>query len=253
MLIDTHCHIHESDYPLDANEVLKRAKDNGILKIVCAGSSIKSSREAVDFANSHDNVYATIGIHPHHAKDGIGDFEKLIDKTNLKIVAIGEIGLDYHYDNSSHKDQIRVLNQQIKLALKYDLPIVFHVREAFDDFWPIFDSFKGIRGELHGFTDTIENAKKGIDRGLYIGVNGISTFTKQKEQQQMYASIPLSNLIFETDAPYLTPEPFRGSINEPAHVRNVAVFGGESRHISEKVIADATTANAKALFNLKYK
>lgn len=253
MLIDTHCHIHESGYPLDADKVIERAYANGVGKIICNGGSMQSSREAVAFAASRDNVYATVGVHPHHAKDGLEGFEELVDKSNPKIVAVGEIGLDYHYDNSSREDQIKVLGQQIELALKYDLPMVFHVREAFDDFWPIFDSYSGIRGELHGFTDTIENARKGIERGLYLGVNGISTFTKDKKQQQMYAEIPLNKILLETDAPYLTPVPFRGNVNEPAFVKNVAVFGGESRYISEKAITEATTANAKALFNLKYK
>ncbi len=251
MLIDTHCHIHELEYPLDSEEILKRARDNGVNQVICIGTNIEDSQQAIKFANAHKNVFATVGIHPHYAKDGIGDLEKLIDKNNHKIVAIGEIGLDYHYDNSPHSNQINLLKQQIELALKYDLPIVFHVREGFDDFWPVFDSYTGIRGELHGFTDTVENLQKGIDRGLFVGVNGISTFTKDKSQQDMYSSVPLNKLLLETDAPYLTPVPFRGSINEPAFVRNVAVFGGASRQVSEKVIEDITTANALALFNLK--
>lgn len=255
MLIDTHCHIHELEYPLDSEDTLKRAKDNGVDQVICIGTSIADSRQAIKFANSHENVFATVGIHPHYAKDGIGDLESLLDKISAgqrtKIVAIGEIGLDYHYDNSPHSDQINLLKQQIELALKYDLPIVFHVREAFDDFWSIFDTFSGIKGEIHGFTDTNENLQKAIERGLHIGVNGISTFTKDKNQQDMYSSIPLNKLLLETDAPYLTPVPFRGSINEPAFVRNVAVFGGTSRHISEEAIESITTANAQALFNLK--
>ncbi len=250
MLVDSHCHIHESDYPLPAEEVLKRAKNNGVGKIICIGTSVENSKKAIKFAISHDNVYATVGIHPHHAKKGIGNLEDLLKKRNPKVVAVGEIGLDYHYKNSSKSDQIQLLRQQIELALKYNLPIVFHVREAFDDFWKVFDSYQGIRGELHCFSDSRENAEKAISRGLFIGINGLSTFTKDKIQQEVFATIPLDKMILETDAPYLTPEPFRGKINEPAFVRNVAVYGGISRHISEEEIANATTQNVQALFNL---
>lgn len=250
MLIDTHCHIHESDYPLDAEEVLKRAHENGVDQVICVGTDPESSREAIEFANKHDNVFATVGIHPYYAKEGICDLEKLVDINNKKIVAIGETGLDYSSDRSSPAEQKRLLKAQIKLALKYDLPIAFHVRDAFDDFWPIFDSFSGIRGVLHCFSDTFQNAQKGIERGLYIGINGIYTFTKDEKQKKMFNTLPLKNIIFETDAPYLTPVPFRGTINEPAFVRNVADFGSANRNISEKEIASVTTANAKALFSL---
>ncbi len=250
MLIDTHCHIHESDYPLDSEQTLKRAHDNGVDQVICIGTSVQGSRDAIDFANKHDGVYATIGIHPEYAADGLGDLESLIDKNNPKIVAIGEIGLDYHSSDVTPSEQIKLLKQQIKLALKYDLPVVFHVRDAYDDFWPIFDSFSGIRGELHCFSDTMENAQKGIDRGLYIGINGISTFTKDETQKEMFKNLPLDKLVLETDAPYLTPAPFRGKVNEPAFVRNVAVFGGTSRHISEDRITSVTSENAKALFRL---
>jgi len=261
MLIDTHCHIHEPDYTLDPEDVIKRAHKVGVTQIICVGTNEIYSRLAVEFASKHDGVFASIGIHPYHAKDGIGDLGLLIDSIYSgnglqKLVAIGEVGLDYHYTNSSRDDQIRVLKQQIEIALKYDLPIIFHVRDAFDDFWSVLDSFKSdkrqIRGVLHCFTDTIDSAKEGLGRGLYVAVNGISTFTKDGSQKSMFASIPINRLLLETDAPFLTPNPLRGKIkvNEPAYVRDIAEYNGVLRQISFDEIAHITTANARTLFKL---
>jgi TatD DNase family protein len=278
MLVDTHCHIHESDYPLDVDEVLKRAHEASVEKMICVGTSEKSSREAVEFASAHENVFASIGVHPHDTKDGWDDIARLanvagpvvesapenfsdelktfsgaapLDATRKsRIVAVGEIGLDYFYTHSPRETQIKSLEEQIDLALRHNLPIIFHVREAFDDFWPIFDNFSGIRGELHSFTDTKQNLEEGLKRGLFIGVNGIGTFTKDKMQQQMFASIPVKRMLFETDAPFLTPVPFRGKVNEPAFVRNVAGYHAKLRGLSLEEISAITTANATALFAL---
>ncbi|MEI7689645.1 MAG: TatD family hydrolase [Candidatus Saccharibacteria bacterium] len=251
MLVDTHCHIHEASYQLNADEVVNRARENGVTEIICVGDNEQSSIEALEFAAKHDGIYATIGIHPHYAEGGLGGLAKLIDDNHDNIVAIGEIGLDYHHNHSPRADQINLLRDQIKLALQYDLPIIFHVREAFDDFWPIFDEFTGIRGVLHSFTDTVENLQAGLDRGLYIGVNGYSTFTKDEAQKAMFASIPVVKMILETDAPFLTPVPFRGKINESAYIKNIAEYHGVARGIGFDEISSVTTANARELFNLK--
>lgn len=167
-----------------------------------------------------------------------------------KLVAVGEIGLDYFYTHSPREIQLTALEAQIDLALKHDLPVIFHVREAFDDFWPIFDNFHGIRGELHSFTDSTLNLERGLERGLYVGVNGISTFTKDVAQKSMFAAIPLEKLLLETDAPFLTPVPFRGKVNEPAFVKQIAEFHAGIRNVSTEQIADVSTRNAQALFNL---
>ena len=139
---------------------------------------------------------------------------------------------------------------QIEYALAHDLPISFHVREAFDDFWPIFDSFHGIRGVLHSFTDTSKNLLKGLERNLFIGLNGISTFTKDASQQALFDTIPLDSIVFETDAPFLTPKPYRGKINEPAYVKNIAEYHANRRGMSLDHIATASTNNAASLFGL---
>lgn len=246
MLVDTHCHIHDATYPLDRVQTLARARTAGVEKMICVGTNQQSSRDALVFAAAHDGVSAAIGVHPHDTQEGWSELGALF--TRPKLVAVGEIGLDYFYTHSPREVQIEALQAQIELALKYDLPIIFHVREAFTDFWPIFDNFHGIRGVLHSFTDTESQLEQGLGRGLLIGVNGISTFTKDKSQQKMFASIPLERLLLETDAPFLTPTPFRGRVNEPAFVEQIAAYHMRSREISFEHIAAVTTANADALF-----
>lgn len=254
MLVDTHCHIHETDYPLDVDTVIQRAHQAGVMQMICIGTDQLSSIKAIEFASKYDGIYSVIGVHPHEAKDGCKDLVKLIDRNNPKIVAIGEIGLDYFHMLSPREAQIRIFEEQIELALKNDLPIVFHVREAFDDFWPIFDNFQSqnqpIRGELHSFTDNLKNAEEGLKRGLYIGVNGYSTFVKDEAQQSMFKSLPLDKLLLETDAPYLTPAPFRGKVNEPAYVREIAEYHAKIRGITFDEVAATTTANTKLLFGI---
>lgn len=255
MIVDTHCHIHEATFPLELDQVLKNAAEADVQKMICVGTSQVSSSEAVLFAERHDQAYASIGVHPHDTIEGWQGILKM--KITPKVVAVGEIGLDYYYAHSPRDVQKQALREQLQFAVDNDLPVIFHVRDAsssepgqsvWDDFWPIFDSFKGIRGELHSFTDTKENLQRGLDRGLYIGVNGISTFTKDVAQQDMFASIPVDKLLLETDAPFLTPAPLRGKINEPAFVRNVALFHAEARNMTLGELAAATTANAHALF-----
>lgn len=253
MLIDTHCHIHDADYPLDVSEVINRAHQASVMQMICVGTDESSSRLAIEFANNHEGIYAAAGVHPHEAKDGTRQLSEIV-RFAKKLVAIGEIGLDYHYNYSPRDVQIKVLRYQIELALSRDLPMIFHVREAFDDFWAVLDEFKGgdrpIRGVLHSFTDTQEHADEALKRDLYIGVNGYSTFAKDESQKMMFAALPLDKILFETDAPFLTPNPFRGKVNEPAFVRNIAEFHAAIHHISVDEIANITTTNARTLFRI---
>lgn len=251
MLIDTHCHIHSADYPLDTSEVIERAHQTGVNQMICIGTDVADSIQAIEFASNHEGIFCSVGVHPHEVKNGWDGIAELVESGNLAIIAVGEIGLDYHYDHSPRETQIQALQDQIELALKHDLPIIFHVREAYDDFWPIFDNYQGIRGVLHSFTDSPENVQQALSRGLYIGVNGFSTFVRDESQKAMFATIPMDKILLETDAPFLTPAPFRGKVNEPAFVRNIADFQGRIRQISLDEVATATTANARALFNLK--
>lgn len=222
--------------------------------MICVGTSEESSRQAVEFSKKHAEAYAAIGVHPHDTKDGYARLDELATDRPKKLVAVGEIGLDYFYSHSPKEVQLQALKDQMELALKYDLPIIFHVREAFDDFWPLFEAYEAqfgaIKGVLHSFTDSQQNLEKAISKGLYIGVNGISTFTKDPMQQAMFDAIPLDRLIFETDAPFLTPAPYRGKVNEPAFIRVIAEFHALRRGISLEEISYITTQNARALFSL---
>lgn len=247
MLIDTHCHIHDPNYPLPVDEVLQRAREAGVEKMICVGTDVENSRQAVVFAAQYDYLYAAVGVHPHDAANGI---EGISDLAAGEVVAIGEIGLDYYYNNSPRQAQITALEAQLHIARNRNLPVIFHVRSAFDDFWPVFENFRGIRGVLHSFTDTADTLQRALRHDLYIGVNGISTFTKDVAQQKMFQSIPFERLMFETDAPFLTPAPFRGKMNEPSMVREVAMQYAAARQVSLDEVAHHTTYNAMQLFGI---
>ena len=265
-LFDTHCHIHEAvrkttpvydkwheKGAVDTDTILADARAEGVNRILCIGTTLADSELAIEFVENRENMWASIGIHPHEAaealqKGHLDAFAGLAGAT--KVVAVGECGLDFFYTHSPKEAQVTVLQFQIELAIKHNLPLVFHVRDAFDDFWPIFERYKGIRGVLHSFTDSVENMQKAVDYGLFIGVNGIATFTKNQAQLEMYRSIPLENLLLETDAPFLTPTPYRGTMCEPKHVRVTAEFVASQRGTTLEHITAATTMNAQKLFGM---
>ena len=249
--VDTHCHIHSSDYTINPNEAIARASAAGVTKLICVGTEEKDSQQAVLFAQEHQNVWASIGLHPHDAKLGQEAFDDLAALVNdPKVVAIGECGLDYFYNHSAKEDQEAALRFQLALAQKHNLPMIFHVRDAFADFWPIFDSYVGIKGVIHSFTGISKELDEALDRGLYIGLNGIMTFTKDEYQLLAAQSVPLERLLLETDAPFLTPVPLRGKVNEPKNVVLTAEFLGTLRDESLETIGSASTRNAIELFNL---
>lgn len=268
-LVDTHCHIQSaglgvgerttrelwSKVPeLGADQLVANAAEMDVKQLICVGCDLVDSQLAVDFVQSRAGCRASIGIHPHEAQHFAGQPELLKEFAALaerpKVVAIGECGFDFYYNHSPKEAQVEILKFQLELALKHNLPVIFHVREAFDDFWPLFDSYKGIRGVLHSFTDTADNLQKALDRGLYIGVNGIATFAKNPAQVEVYRTVPLSSLLLETDAPFLTPTPYRGKINEPKHVRTIAEFVANLRDETLNDLAAATTQNARQLFGI---
>lgn len=269
-LFDTHCHFHESeirDNPHDMTQKLWAKAGNpsaaaimadaaaaGVTGFMCVGCALDDSKRAIKLAQAHDNVWASIGIHPHEAAVHVANPAMLDEFAALaaqqKVKAVGECGLDYYYENSPREDQVKVLRFQFELAQKHDLPMIFHVREAFEDFWPIFDEFKGVRGVIHSFTATQKELDDILSRDLYVGLNGIMTFTKQDAQLAAAKAVPLDRLVLETDAPFLTPAPYRGTICEPKHVRITAEFLADLRGESLAEIADATTHNARKLFDL---
>lgn len=267
--VDTHCHIQSAGHsegerstreiwaknPDIAMETLVAdAREAGVKRLITVGCDLPDSKLAIECARQYENVHASIGIHPHEAKlyaqkDELKrQFAELA--TEESVVAIGECGLDYFYGHSPKDDQLIMLQFQLELALEHDLPLIFHVREAFDDFWPVFDEYHGIRGVLHSYTDSIENLERATKAGLFIGVNGIATFAKHSAQLEMYRAIPSENLVLETDAPFLTPTPYRGKVNEPKQVVTVASFLSELYSTDISSLASSTTANAKRLFGL---
>lgn len=267
-LVDTHCHIQSVGQArgeritrelwaktkgLTADKVVADAAAVGVTRLVCVGCDLDDSRLAVDFVQERVNCWASVGIHPHEAQHYQGgrkipQFAALA--TRPKVVAIGECGLDYYYKHSPKTDQLKILEFQIELALAADLPLIFHVREAFDDFWPVFDAYSGLRGVLHSYTDSAANLAKAMGRGLYVGVNGIATFTKNRDQLDVYRSIPSDKLVLETDAPFLAPHPHRGHTNEPKHVVEVVDFLARLRGQQPEDLAAATTSNARKLFGI---
>lgn len=198
----------------------------------------------------HDGLFAAIGVHPHDAKDGVSEIAQLARLAMPKVVAVGEVGLDYYYNNSPVAVQIAALEEQLQVARDFQLPVIFHVRSAFDDFWPVFANFSDTKGVLHSFTDSAAHLQKALQYDLYIGVNGISTFTKEAAQQEMFLQVPFERLLFETDAPFLTPSPFRGKMNEPSMVREVAKQYATRRNVSLTELAAWTTRNAETLFGI---
>lgn len=257
-MIDTHAHIHSRDYPLAQDTVINNAQAAGLVGIVCVGTDIADSRDAITLAQAQSTCSASIGVHPHHAKEE--DYKKLEGLIGeLGVVAVGECGLDYYYENSPRDAQKAVFRFQVELALKHDKPLIFHIRDqrksdgtptAFDDFFEIVDKHEGIKGVIHSFTSGKSNVEKALERGLYIGLNGIMTFTKDAGQLEAAKAVPLENLLLETDSPFLAPHPWRGRTNEPANVKFVADFLAELRSENPDELYKTTTQNAKKLFSI---
>lgn len=267
-LFDTHCHIHEIVENLtpvhekwlkggisDADQVIAEAKEVDVTRAMCVGTSAPDSELAVRFVENRENLWASIGIHPHEAQDHLDNpeklelFESLVKKP--KVMAIGECGLDFYYNHSPKEAQIEILKFQLDLAQKHNLPVIFHVRDAFDDFWSIFDQYAGLRGVIHSFSSTIDDMKEILSRkDLYVGLNGIMTFTKQPGQLEAAKALPLQRLLLETDAPFLTPAPYRGTICQLKHVRVTAEFLANIRGENLQELATQTTRNAQELFRV---
>lgn len=255
MLFDTHAHLNDPKFAEDLPETLERAKVNGVEFIVNVGYDLPSSRKAVELAQQYDQCYAAVGIHPHDAKtvqeETLDELKKLAQKA--KVVAIGEIGLDYYRNLSARDKQQEVFRQQISLAKELKLPIIIHDRDAHGDTMQILKEVKAgeYGGILHCFSGSWEMARQCIKLGFKISLAGPVTFKNATRLQDIAKLLPLDHLLVETDCPYLAPEPHRGKRNEPAYVRHVAEKIAELKKISLEELAQITTANALAVFKIE--
>ena len=242
---DNHCHLSEN-----AEEEILKARKALVVGFINVGTDFETSSEAIEKAKMLPDVWATAEVHPHEARKGIDGIEDLLEDSN--VVAVGEAGLDYHYDHSPREDQKKVFAEQIEMANKSELPLVIHTREAWEDTFKILDS-EGVPKSIvfHCFTGGTTEAKECLERGAYLSFSGIITFKKSEFLREAASECPLDRAMIETDSPYLTPAPFRGKKNEPA---NVVLVGQELAYLQDKSpeeIALATTQNALDFYGLR--
>ena len=253
-LIDTHAHLDFPEFFDCIPATLQRAREAGVQKVITIGIDIESSRKSVALAQSFDSVHAVAGIHPHDSFVlDAGSLKELEDILRSdRVVAVGEIGLDYYRDRKPHPVQLDCMRRQIELACKVRMPAVFHVRDAWDDFFRIIPEYIPSLPEsvMHCFSGDWEIARKCLDMGFYLSIPGVVTFPKSGVLQDVAARAPLDRLLVETDAPYLAPVPYRGKTNEPAFVLHTARKVAELRNEPLEKIAGYTTRNAKSVFRI---
>ena len=253
MLVDSHAHIDDERFDADRDEVVARALAAGVSLILNVGADMGSSARSVALAEKYSGIYAAVGMHPHDAKDmRETDYTQLEQWTkHPRVVAIGEIGLDYHYDLSPRPVQKEVFLRQLDLARKTGKPFIIHEREAHADSLEIIRSAaRGLKGVFHCFSGSVETAREYLKMGFYISVAGPVTFSKSGKTKEVAKFVPLDRLLVETDSPYLTPQPHRGHRNEPAYVRLVAEEIASLRNLPLEEVAAATTANVRRLFDI---
>ncbi|WP_017754907.1 TatD family hydrolase [Calidifontibacillus oryziterrae] len=254
MLFDTHVHLNARQYAEDEEEVIKRAKTEGVSTMVCVGFDQETINGAIRIAEQYDFIYAAVGWHPVDAIDMTAEdlvwLEKLAE--HPKVVALGEMGLDYHWDKSPKDVQKDVFRKQIQLAKKVKLPIIIHNRDATQDIVEILkeEGAHEVGGIMHCFSGSVETAKECIDMNFYISFGGPVTFKNAKKPKEVAIEVPLEKLLIETDCPYLTPHPYRGKRNEPAFVKLVAQQIAELKGITYEELAKKTSENAKRLFRI---
>jgi len=252
--IDSHVHLDDERFDDDREQLIKSLKENNIELVLNAGADLKTSLNSVELSQKYDFIYAAVGCHPHDTKymndDTMNIFRDL--SKNKKVLAIGEIGLDYYYDNSDRETQKKWFREQIRLAKELDMPYIVHDRDAHEDILRIMkeEHYDGSRGILHCFSSSVEMAMEFIKLGFYISLGGPVTFKKAKTPKLVAKEIPLNNLLIETDCPYLTPEPFRGKRNNPSLVSYVAEEIALIKDIPVEKVAEQTSINFKKLFNL---
>ncbi len=252
-MIDTHSHINMIE-GFSPEEIIKNAEDNGIDKIIVPSAYPSDIDDIMKLTDKYENVYGMLGVHPSEAKSWD---DSLIDKIrecakNKKIIAVGEIGLDYYWDKSFNDLQKEVFIKQIQLANELNLPIDIHDREAHKDTFDIIQEHnKGSKVIMHCFSGSTEFARECVKAGYYLGIGGVVTFKNAVKMKEVVKAVPLERILLETDAPYLAPVPFRGKESQPAYIKYVAEEIASLREITQEEVAQVTTENAKTVFNIK--
>lgn len=247
MVVDTHCHLDNNNMSISK---INKMKDN---IIIISGVDSKSNIEVLDIISKYDNVYGTLGIHPENVNEYNNNDIDFIEKNinNKKIVGIGEIGLDYHYSIESKEKQKELFIKQLSLAHKFNKTVVIHSRDAIKDTYEILKNYKELKKILHCYSGSLESAKEFIKINTFFGVGGIITFKNAKTLVEIVKELDLKNFVLETDSPYLAPEPYRGSENEPINVKLVAKKIAEIKNLKVEEVEALTTANALYLFDLQ--
>lgn len=251
MLTDTHCHLYYKDLKRDLQGVFERANKRGVNRFICAATNMEDVHQCIEIAENYDQVFCSSGIHPHDTKDAPKNYiEKIYNlMSNDKMVAIGEIGLDYFRNISDSNIQKKRLREQLKIALEIDKPVIIHNREADEDMISILTEFPEVSGVAHCFSSNLDMANQFLELGYYISFSGNLTF-KNSHLPSVAKELPLDRLLVETDSPFLSPVPFRGKPNEPARVRYVAEKLAEIHNIALEEIANITSENASKVFRL---
>ncbi len=253
MLFDTHAHMNDPAFEADQAEILENLPANGVSFMLNAGCSLASSFDCVAMAEKYDHVFASVGSHPDSAdevNDGVLDEYKKLCQLHPKVRAIGEIGLDYYYEDIPREVQKKAFIMQMELARELKMPVIVHERDAHQDGMDIVRQFPDVGGVFHCYSGSAEMARQLVKMGWYIGFTGVLTFKNARKAVETACSIPLSRIVIETDCPFMSPEPFRGRRNDPTRVRYVAEKLAELRGISFEEAATITTENAKRLYRI---
>lgn len=250
-MIDTHSHINFENYRENFEDFLKSIQENEIEKVIIPGVEPSSFNEIISLCNKYKMIYGALGVHPSEFKTYNQEVEETIYKhiKESKIVAIGEIGLDYHYGFDSKEEQKNILRKQLEIAETTKLPVIIHDREAHEDVFEILQEYKLSNVIFHCFSGNSAFAERCIEKGYYIGIGGVVTFKNAKELKESTKIIPLDRILLETDAPYLSPAPYRGKINTPAYLKYIAQEIANIKEINIEEVKEKTTINAKRIFN----
>ena len=250
MFTDTHCHI-TSEFYTNIDEIVENARKNNINKLIIDADDIESCYEVIDIASRFDNVFFTLGIHPEHVDEDVSKLKEIVEdnKDNPKFVAIGEIGLDYYYTKDNKDKQLKLLEEEMILARKYNKPVIIHSREATKDTIDLLKKYPEVIGDIHCFSGSLETAREYIKMGYYIGVGGVVTF-KNANIKDVIKELPIDRILLETDSPFLAPTPLRGTTNEPANVSLIADFLSEYLEINKNELSRITEENVHRLFNI---